>query len=123
MRIPMRLLLASAAGLALAASLTVAAAPVGAANLTPQTRAGATAVVAGAGHAVARSVTVHSSARITSAADSAGLPAPLGQDGLPAGSNLPASASSSARTRSGQPAASQSGHGRRAECRAAGPGR
>ena len=72
MRIPMRLLLASAAGLALAASLTVAAAPVGAANLTPQTRAGATATVAGTGHAVARSVSVHSSARISSAADSAG---------------------------------------------------
>jgi hypothetical protein len=98
-RVPMRLLLASAAGLALATSLTVAAAPVGAANLTPQTRAGATAIVAGTGHAVARSVTVRSSARITGAADSAGLPGPLGQDGLPAGSNLPASASSSGRTR------------------------
>ncbi len=104
MRVHMRLVLASAAGLAVAASLTATATPAGAAKLTPGARAGAAAVVAGTGHAVAHSVTVHNSAAGPSAAASAALPGPLGRTGAPAGSALPVRPSSGARPGPASPA-------------------
>lgn len=88
-----------AAALLMAVGVSTAPMPAAATTLNPQASAGAAAIIAGTGHAVAHSVTVSGAMAGQQAPVLSGHSLPLGIDGAPAGSTLPVLTSSGARPR------------------------